>query len=366
MKHPTVTSLFCGIGGLDLGFRKAGFNILWANDFSENAIKSYNQNSSDSAICADITQTPISQIPYADVIVGGPPCQSFSLMGMRRPNDKRGALVFKFFDIIKEKRPKAFLMENVPGMAASEINGKRLPFHLIAKFKKLGYKAVLLKLCATDYLVPQKRVRLFIVGTKNKNYDAPDPVRFAQECYQISRGDYDIGAKAAIGDLGKCVARGKQASYRCAPHSQFSTLMREKGLSSVSLHECPTMSETDKQLIQHIPPGGNYMDIPDAIAPGRVKKYKITGGRTTTYARLHPQKPSYTVNTYFRRPNVGSNFHYSAQRLITAREALRFQSFPDHFELVYDTQQERNTFIGNAVPPLMAHALAWQLKRVLD
>lgn len=108
------------------------------------------------------------------------------------------------------------------------------------------------------------------------------------------------------------------------------------------------------------------MDIPDEIAPGRVLKYKESGGRTTTYGRLHPDKPSYTINTYFRRPNVGSNFHYSEPRLITPREAMRFQSIPDHFEVSYSSQDGRNALIGNAVPPLMARAIAWQLRKALQ
>jgi len=121
------------------------------------------------------------------------------------------------------------------------------------------------------------------------------------------------------------------------------------------------MSNKDKEIVAYIPPGGNYQDIPDHIAPGRVLKFKETGGRTTTYGRLHPDEPAYTINTYFRRPNVGCNFHYSEPRLITPREAMRFQSFPDWFELTYSSQDERNAFIGNAVPPLLAHAIAWSV-----
>jgi DNA (cytosine-5)-methyltransferase 1 len=94
-------------------------------------------------------------------------------------------------------------------------------------------------------------------------------------------------------------------------------------------------------------------------------KFKETGGRTTTYGRLHPEYPSYTINTYFRRPNVGCNFHYSEPRLITPREAMRLQSMPDHWELVFSSQDARNALIGNAVPPLMGHAIAWSVSKSL-
>lgn len=174
----------------------------------------------------------------------------------------------------------------------------------------------------------------------------------------IDSGSFELSARAAIGDLGECTEKGKRARYRLVDPSPFAKLMRLAGLRDVSLHECPRMSETDRLLLQHIPPGGNYMDIPDEIATGRVLKFKQTGGRTTTYGRLHPDRAAYTINTYFRRPNVGHNFHYSEPRLITPREAMRFQSISDHIELDYTSQDDRNRLIGNAVPPLMAQAIA--------
>ena len=252
-------------------------------------------------------------------------------------------------------------MENVPGMAASTINGRRLPDVLEEKFAELGYFVEKFHLHALDYLVPQRRKRLVLVGCMTSRPVRPDGARFAQERYQISRDAFALGAKAALNDLGVCVGKGLRAKYKSVNPSGFARIMRQAGLDSVSLHECPRMSFTDMQIVQHIPPGGNYMDIPDSISTGRVMKFKETGGRTTTYGRLHPEKPSYTINTYFRRPNVGCNFHYSEPRLITPREAMRLQSMPDHWELVFTSQDARNTLIGNAVPPLMGHAIAWSV-----
>jgi DNA (cytosine-5)-methyltransferase 1 len=364
-KPTTVISLFSGLGGLDLGFKEEGFQIVWANDISESAVKTYRMNFGKEAVCADITKMAPTGIPEAEVIIGGPPCQSFSLMGRRDPADPNGKLVFTFLEIVKAKRPLAFVMENVPGMAASKINGVRLPDILQLQFRSLGYNVVKIPVLASDYLVPQARRRLVLIGCLGRTPEMMTPETYAREALGIDPEGFDVSAQAAIGDLGPCAPRGKRALYSSRRPSAFAQLMRSAGLRDCSLHECPRMSDTDKLLVAALPPGGNYMDIPDEIAPGRVLKYKKSGGRTTTYGRLHPDRPAYTINTYFRRPNVGCNFHYSEPRLITPREAMRFQSIPDHFEVAFTSQDERNGLIGNAVPPLLARALASSLKRTL-
>ena len=359
----TVASLFCGIGGLDLGFTKAGYDVVWASDISQNAVNTYRKNLGIQPICKDLKEVEAEAIPKTDVIIGGPPCQAFSLVGKRRQNDPRGELVFRFLDVVGWKRPEAFVMENVPGMAASYIEGTRLPELLATRFTEFGYYVKVVKLSAVDFLVPQKRQRLFILGSLKSEIREPNPWEFSEECYGENKEEFDLSARAAIGDLGSCVGRGDLASYRSDPASDFAQMMRSNNGDYVSLHECPKMSEKDIELVNHIPPGGNYTDIPDEIATPRVMKFKRTGGRTTTYGRLHPDRPAYTINTYFRRPNVGCNFHYEEKRLITPREAMRFQSIPDYFEIVYSSQDERNAFIGNAVPPLLAQAIAWSVMK---
>lgn len=360
----SVVSLFSGLGGLDLGFMWEGYKVAWANDLSDLAAASYQLNFGHPVVRGDITRIPLEDIPDADVVIGGPPCQSFSLMGRRWSDDPRGRLVFRFLDVVRAKSPRAFVMENVPGITASRVNGRGLVDLLCEEMSLMGYRVSRMALIATDYLVPQRRRRLFLVGCRAATLSKPDPVAFAEECYSINVGDYEASARAAIADLGPCTAKGARASYR-GEGSTFAQIMRAGGLSDVSLHECPRMSETDLRLVTVLPPGGTYRDIPDEIAPGRVLTYKQTGGRTTTYGRLHPDRPAYTINTYFRRPNVGCNFHYSEPRLITPREAMRFQAIPDHFEIPGGAQDQRNALIGNAVPPLVGRAVAWALKKAL-
>jgi DNA (cytosine-5)-methyltransferase 1 len=362
----TAVSLFSGLGGLDLGFEWEDFRIIWASDISKAAAASYPVNFRQPLVLADIANIDLRSIPDADVIIGGPPCQSFSLVGRREVGDPRGMLAFRFVDIIAAKRPAAFVMENVPGMAASKVNGQRLPEYLIERFSDLGYRVEKVPLLATDFLVPQLRRRLFLIGSLYSVATSVDPVWFAREKYGVQFGAFDLSARAAIGDLGVCSTKGGRALYNAEEPSEFARLMRSRLGDDVSLHEFPRMSDTDKMLAAIIPPGGNYTDVPDGMATGRIKKFKATGGRTTTYGKLHPDRPSHTINTYFRRPNVGCNLHYSEPRLITAREAMRFQAIPDHFEIVYSSNDERNALIGNAVPPLMAQAVASKVREILQ
>lgn len=365
-RGPRVTSLFCGLGGLDLGFTLEGFRVVWANDILPQAVDTYELNYGIRPTRGDINDIDMHSIPRADVIIGGPPCQAFSLVGQRRRDDPRGKLVFKFFDAINILEPEAFVMENVPGMAASKVNGIPLPNVLEGLLRKMGYEVTQMHLLATDYLVPQLRRRIFIMGCRGWRPEKPNGPLFAAQKYSIDIRKYDLSARAAIGDLGLCTKPGERAYYTDSKPSKFAEMMRVAGLETVSLHECPRMSETDKSLVQHIPPGGNYQDVPDSVATRRIMKFKKTGGRTTTYGRLHPDRPAYTINTYFRRPNVGSNFHYSEPRLITAREAMRFQSIPDHIEVSPAAKDLRNALIGNAVPPLMARAVAWSIEKALE
>src|SRR5699024_7612673 len=119
------------------------------------------------------------------------------------------------------------------------------------------------------------------------------------------------------------------------------------------------------QIISYVKPGGNYMDVPESVPSNRIKNFKKTGGRTTCYGRLLPDKPSYTINTHFNRPNVGCNIHYSENRLISIREALRLQSFPDSYNTVSTTKRGYHTVVGNALPPLLSEKIAIKIKEYL-
>jgi Site-specific DNA methylase len=158
-------------------------------------------------------------------------------------------------------------------------------------------------------------------------------------------------------------ADGK-VEYTKEPDCDFLNFVRGD-LDKTNLHITPYASKKDMEIIKCVKPGGNYMDVPDSIATKRILYFKKTGGRTTTYGRLDPEKPAYTLNTYFDRPNIGCNIHYNDDRMISIREGMRLQSFPDSFDLCSSSKRNYYVQVGNAVPPLLGLAWAKHLKNIL-
>ncbi len=371
MSSLSVGGFFAGCGGLDFGFQNAGFRLKWANELEANFAKSYESLTQHACAVGDFWNIA-GHVPQVDLIIGGPPCQSFSLVGKRIQDDPRGKLVGGFLELISNLQPKAFLMENVAGLSASKYNGIRLPDFLAEEFRKLGYNVLVQRVDASDFFVPQRRKRLIIMGIRLSKTDLKlvSQKRFAEHIKKrtgISLPLRKITASEALGDLpSPSKTKGELNEYSSAPNNPYAELMRVGASLELSLQTMPTMSKLDQEFVKHIPQGGNYQDIPDSISTTRIMNFKKTGGRTTTYGRLSEDQPAYTINTYFNRPNVGANYHYAEDRLITVREAMRLQSFPDFFTPSFKSQRELHIQIGNAVPPLLAEALAVSLMDCLD
>jgi len=167
MKKVKVVSLFSGCGGLDLGFKQSGYEIIWANDILSDACETYRANIGDHIYFGDITKINKKVIPQADIVIGGPPCQSFSLVGKRNPDDDRSDLVWSYLEVLKKVKPKLFILENVAGiLSAKNPDGSKVLDNLVKAFNKIGFTTSIFKLNAADYGVPQKRLRVFIVGNK--------------------------------------------------------------------------------------------------------------------------------------------------------------------------------------------------------
>ncbi len=356
-----VVGLFSGCGGLDLGFKQAGYDIIWANDILKDACETYKLNIGNHIINEDITKINLETIPSADVIIGGPPCQGFSGIGKRDPNDDRSALVYSYLDVVNRIQPKIFLFENVTGIKSSKASdGSKVIDNLKKAFEDIGYHINIYTLNAADYGVPQKRKRVFIIGNKlGTDITAPTQTHFDN----VPDKKQWISSFEAISDLESPTENGN-IKYKQEPICDYQSLMR-KNSNETTLQIIPYSSPTDKEIIKHVKPGGNYMDIPDEVSTKRIMYFKSTGGRTTTYGRLDPEKPNYTLNTHFNRPNIGCNIHYNEDRMITIREGLRFQSFPDDFHLISKTKRNYYVQVGNAVPPLLSKAWAEHLLQYL-
>lgn len=358
-----VVSLFSGGGGLDLGFKAAGFKIIWAIDNNQNAVNTYKANIGEHIICEDINKIDVKDIPHADIVIGGPPCQSFSLAGNRNADDDRGKLVWTYISIIKEIKPKAFLFENVTGLlSAKNAKGEKVIDLLKTAFREIGYTITMQVVNAADYGVPQRRKRVIIVGLKGGAKFLFPPATHNESGDGLKKY---VSAEDALDDLPKAICNENgRAVYSEIPRTEYQKRMR--GGREVTEHFVPQMSELDKFIVSHVKPGGNYMDIPSEVASGRIRRLQRDGGHTTCYGRMKPDEPSYTINTYFNRPNVGCNIHYREDRLITVREALRLQSFPDSYVIVSSSKQGRNLIVGNAVPPMLAEIMAKELKKYID
>lgn len=357
-----VVSLFSGGGGLDLGFLSEGYQIIWAIDNDKNAVETYKANIGNHIVCADINQVDINKIPHADVIIGGPPCQSFSLAGNRNVEDSRGILVWKYINIIEKVKPQAFVFENVVGLlSAKNSKGEKIIDLLKIAFRKIGYTIEQQIMNAADYGVPQRRKRVIIVGLKGKKFEFPKPTHNENG---IGKQRY-VSVNDALGDLPEAIIdENGTVEYNVDAQNEYQKYVRRK--CKITEHFVPKMSELDQYIINNVKPGGNYKDIPATVNSKRIKRLQAEGGHTTCYGRLAPDKPSYTINTYFHRPNVGCNIHYKEARLITVREALRLQSFPDDYIIVSSSKQGRNFIVGNAVPPKLASVIASELKKYIE
>lgn len=350
-KKPTVIDMFSGCGGLSRGFMDAGYEVLLGVDHEEIALKTFKHNHGDAiAFHGDLFKKEtlldmarLIKTKRVDVIVGGPPCQGFSLTGSRREDDARNTLFQSMVEAVKLFQPKAFVLENVPGLAT--LYGGKAKTAIIEQFGNLGYTINFQVLYAPDYGVPQIRKRIFFVGLRDgKKFEFPNPI--------LEPENY-VTCEQAIGDLPSLeYDLGKEKSeYLTKPMSKYQKFMRKD--SKILLNNVGTVhTDLVKSVIAQVPEGGNHKDLPAGV--GNSRKFN------EAWTRYHSQKPSKTIDTGHR-----NHFHYKWHRVPTVRENARLQSFPDDFEFFGNkTQQYRQ--VGNAVPPLLGFHLAKALKKYLD
>jgi DNA (cytosine-5)-methyltransferase 1 len=353
----TLIDLFAGAGGLTLGFTQhLGHNFIpvWSNDFNKYATETYNANFGDHCFpgdIVDILENPSIEIPKADVVVGGPPCQGFSLLNKKKMNDPRKQLWRPYFEVVKKSEASIFVMENVPQLLDS------YEFQDITEeATKLGFKLASYILCAADYGVPQRRYRAFIIGCNfadlselfppkrthyNPNSGFMRPL-FKSDVDYIEHPQPWRTVRDAIGDLP--APEGVEIRNDAPP---------------IDLHFGRTPTEKSLARYRAIPEEGmNRFDL-QRLAPEITPDCWIrkTSGGTDLFGRLWWDRPAFTIRTEFFKPEKGRYLHPSQHRPITHREAARLQSFSDTFRFL-GTKIEIAKQIGNAVPPSLTARVA--------
>ncbi|MDL2235795.1 DNA cytosine methyltransferase [Christensenellaceae bacterium OttesenSCG-928-L17] len=337
--RPRVLDLFSGCGGLSYGFEQAGFKIVAGVDNWSDALVTFEKNHNGAkGIQLDLGDFNPEQIEEVigkdiDVVIGGPPCQGFSISGKRNPEDPRNKLYQGFVDTVAHFKPKVFVLENVPNLVS--MAGGKIKDAIIKEFSDLGYNVQYKILLASDYGVPQNRKRVIFVGTSS---DAS---------FKFPRPSKDkISSKEAISDLPE-FGVDDGGDYPFVPQNEYQKQMR--GSSDKLYNHTVTMHTAQTQrIIAMVPDGGNYKDLPKELWGTR--KVNIA------WTRMNSEKPSMTIDT-----GHNHHFHYEFNRVPTTRESARLQSFPDCF-IFHGGKTSQLKQVGNAVPPLLAKGIAINIK----
>lgn len=300
-----IVSLFSGAGGLDLGLIKAGHKIVWANDFDADSCETYRLNIGNHIICNDIAKIKLDEIPDCDVVVGGFPCQGFSLANMlRAADDERNKLYREFYRIIKGKKPEYFLAENVRGILSLD-NGNVIK-KIVKDFSDAGYRVKYKSFNTADYGVPQTRVRVIIAGTRK---DLADEMDF---------------------------------QFPEPTHEKTNWVSISKALNGI-----PEPDGQKSELKNHI-----------------FSKYKVTNRNFTGHRETNPDKPSPTILARGNgKGGVCAIQHPKNHRRMSVRESALVQTFPIEFEFV-GSMGSMYRQVGNAVPVLFGEHLGKKLKEL--
>ena len=317
-----VVSLFSGSGGMDLAFKQVGFDIVWANDINYWACETFRKNFGDHIIAKSICDVKSKDVPDCDVILGGFPCQDFSVVWKRMGiKTDRGNLYRQFVRLVTDKRPKLFIAENVKGLMSAN-NGEAVK-QIVRDFAKTGYTVKVELVNFADYGAPQLRERVLIIGVRNdlkKKFQLPKPTH-SPENY--------VTAREALKNVEK--VKFNNEHQKVAP----TTIAR----------------------LRLIPAGENFTAIP------KDSPLYVKGLISHVYRRLHPDKPSTTIIAGGGGGTWG--YHYEEPRPLTNRERARLFGYPDNFEFEGSIAEVRRQ-IGNSVPPVGIKPFAQAIKQYLN
>lgn len=351
-----VVDLFSGVGGLSYGFaRLPQFNIIMANEIEKDISIAYSLNHPDvamlncdiSEINADILKNLIGT-KDVDLIIGGPPCQSYSTLG-KRQLDERANLFVQYKRILEILNPIAFVFENVVGILS--MNKGKLFEQIKREFSSLGYELKYKVMNAANYGVPQHRERVFLVGFRVKNvFEFPE----------ITHGqDADlkpfVTLKDALSDLPVLKSGQGSQVYSKDVDNEFLEFVRNSEI--LTEHKAPKNGEHLIRIMEALQDGQGKDDLPEEIRP--------KSGYGNTYAKLWWNRPSTTITRNFACPSSSRCIHPRDSRAMSIREGARLQSFPDSY-IFYGSDTMKRLEIGNAVPPMLSLVIAEQMLKALE
>ena len=373
-KKYRIASLFSGCGGLDLGFIQNGYEVVWANDFFKDAVETYRKNIGDHIVYGDITQIPSSNIPDdIDILLGGFPCQGFSVANTKRSmDDKRNFLYKELMRLIEDKQPKYFVGENVKGLLS--IQKGQVINMIVNDFKSLGYDVDYRLLKASDYGVPQNRPRVLVIGVRkniNSKIDKEDFFPKKDESYPHLS---DLLSDLLDNNYNKTFVTSK---YLSEPKTKIQKILRTKKNRKSFLKKGEKITEQE------------YSKHSDLV----VKKFKsMLNNKGVIEKKFKTKKFSQrllTKNWNSKGPNITATslpddyVHFSQPRTLTVREWARLQMFPDWYTFkgkrhtggirragnpqkgIFDREVPKYTQIGNAVPVELARRVGLNLKKII-
>lgn len=352
-----MVDLFAGVGGLSYGFSKLPqFNILAANEIEKDISIAYTMNHPNVRMINcdihDLTEEALNEAvgnQCIDLVVGGPPCQSYSTVGKRQMDD-RANLFMQYKRILKILTPKAFVFENVTGILSMD-KGRLFP-KIQEEFHEIGYNLKFEVLNAVDFGVPQQRERVILVGFKGKNpFVFPMPTHgdsFFTKPY--------VTLRDALDDLPVLKSGERADEYSHGADNEFLQFVRQSG-SPLTEHAAPKNGEHLIKIMETLKDGEGRDDLPEDIRP--------KSGFPNTYAKLWWDRPSTTITRNFACPSSSRCVHPRDSRAMSIREGARLQSFPDDY-VFYGSDGTKRLEIGNAVPPLLSIAIAKQMALAMD
>jgi len=363
-----IVDLFSGVGGMTFGFyysledgrfvRNKKCEIIFANEKNINAAKAFSLNFPDVKMLnydiKDLKKKTILNLigtEEIDIIIGGPPCQSFTTIGRRKYDDK-AKLYKEYIRMLKIIKPRMFIFENVKGILSMKDGANHSVLkRIMKKFENIGnnfgYSVSHQTINAVDYGIPQYRERVFIVGIKK---DSNIKWSFPEGNNSI------LSLEGAISDLPSLKQGEKKEYYNKEPVNEYQKLMRYSN-EFLTFHYAALHGEKINFVMKNVSQGEGRLHFNQLVDKGFIdEKYRLTSGYKNTYGRLTASKPCTTITHNMSTPSSLRCIHYDQNRSLTPREGARIQSFPDWIQF-HGNLSDVKSQVGNAVPPLLAIAL---------